>query len=119
MSEKRQVSRAILGRTLFLTILISLPIMLLLGRKVFIGIWCGSLIGMIGYGMIYSMVESLTMENGKAKGTKGYLFRYSFYALAFIGLAYLKVSIVAVLVGYMIHKSAIFLYTMERKDFHG
>ena len=119
MSEKKQMSRAILGRTLFLTIMISLPIMLLLGWKVFIGIWCGSLVGMIGYGMIYSMVQSLTKENGKAKGTKGYLFRYSFYAIIFILLAYFDISIVAVLVGYLIHKSAIFLYSMERKDFHG
>ena len=113
------MNKTILGITFCLTIMISLLGMVLLGWKVLVGIWFGSLMGMIGYRMICSMVQSLTIDNGKTKGTKGYMFRYIFYAICLILTVFLELPILAVLVGFLIHKAAIVLYSIERKDFHG
>lgn len=114
-----KMSRPILVRTFLLTIGASIIGMVLWDWKVFIGIWWGSFMGLIGYRMICSMVRNLTVEDGKSQGMKSYAFRYMFYMIGMLGLVFLHIPVLAGLVGLMAHKAAILLSTIERKDFHG
>lgn len=103
--------------TIGLSFFVSL-LALYFGPLALVGVWIGSLLGLWGLYSIYRMVQGLSASETTAKkqGIKGYIFRYIVYGLV-LGIAgYMGVPILAMLVGVVVHKASIVLYSSLAKE---
>ena len=121
MSEFTSMNKKILIYSLIIGIVVAIGSGLLFNDiYVFIGILIGLFTGLLGYGMIVQMALSMKPDEKleKRKGAINYIIRYIVYALIFGFFVYLKISVIAMLVGFLCHKLSIFIYAIlaERND---
>lgn len=83
-------------------------------KTITLGIGLGCMIGLIGFNMILQWGYSVE-TNSKASAFKNYLSRYVFYACMFGLSYYMGANILALLVGFVCHKIAIYVYSFTRK----
>ncbi len=102
----------------FISICIMIIVMLLSlffkDKMITFGIGLGCMVGLIGFNMILQWGDNVEM----GKNTKAYrhfLSRYAFYAIMFGLCYYLGANVLALLVGFMCHKVALFIYTFTEK----
>ena len=102
----------------FISICIMLIVMLLSlffrDKMITFGVGLGCMIGLIGFNMILQWGYSVE-TNSKASAFKNYLSRYVFYACMFGLSYYFGANILALLVGFMCHKIAIYIYSFTGK----
>ena len=88
--------------------------------KVSCSIGIGLGMGLLGYRSIVRLTQSLSMEDGKAQGQKGYVVRYTMYGLILVICAWMHLSILGVLVGFLMHKASLLAYAqIDKEDHHG
>lgn len=102
----------------FLSICIMFLVMLLSlffrDKYITLGIGLGCMIGLIGFNMILQWGYSV--ETGKnTKVGRNFLSRYAFYAIMFGLCYYLGANVLALLVGFICHKAAVFIYSLTEK----
>ena len=83
-------------------------------KTITLGIGLGCMIGLIGFNMILQWGYSVE-GNGKKSGYMNYLSRYAFYACMFILCCLMGTNVLALLVGFLCHKVAIYVYSFTRK----
>ncbi|MBQ0066002.1 MAG: hypothetical protein KBT48_09580 [Firmicutes bacterium] len=86
--------------------------------KVPIGLLVGAVTGLIGYYMIVDLAVHIPEDEevGKKKGISNYYLRYLLYAFVFAaGVFLLKLPILSLLVGILIHKASIYAYSIIEK----
>lgn len=102
----------------FLSICIMIVVMLLSlffkDKMITFGVGLGCMIGLIGFNMILQWGYSV--ETGKnPRVYRNFLSRYAFYAIMFGLCYYLGANVLALLVGFMCHKLAVFVYSITEK----
>ena len=121
MDEISQMGKEIRRLTLALALICSgLSVVFFHGRfqEIGMGIILGALTGIIGFSMITNMTNRIELYgNPKRKGTASYVQRYALYAIIFSIAAVKGVHVVALLVGFLLHKGAILVYVvLHRKE---
>ena len=93
MNELAQMSSKIIRYTLFYSLVVSIFLLFLLSFDilVFIGVWIGCILSLIGFTMIRNMARSIAHEEkaGKRQGYSNYALRYLLYGSV---MAFLCVS---------------------------
>lgn len=90
------------------------------GGMVAISIGIGLGMGLLGYRLIVNLTQSLSIEDGKAQGQRGYVARYAMYGLILGICAWMHLSILGVLIGFLMHKASLLAYAqIEKEDHHG
>ena len=121
MNELAQMSSKIIRYTLFYSLVVSIFLLFLLSFDilVFIGVWIGCILSLIGFAMIKNMARSIAHEEkaGKRQGYSNYALRYLLYAFVMAVSAYLGISVLAILAGMLCQKAALLTYSfIERKN---
>ena len=102
----------------FISICIMLIVMLLSlffkDKMITFGVGLGCMIGLIGFNMILQWGYSVEMGK-KPRVPKNFLSRYAFYLIMFGLCYYLGANVLALLVGFMCHKLALFIYSFTEK----
>lgn len=75
------------------------------------GVGLGCLIGLIGFNMIVQWGYSMEKNQGKRSAYFNYMLRLAFYACMFVLSYVFGANLVAVLVGFICHKIAVFVYS--------
>lgn len=83
--------------------------------NVALGIVVGLAMGLLGYRSIVNLTETISVEEGENQGKRGYFARYSMYCVILVACAFLHLSILGVLVGFMIHKMSLLIYVIMDK----
>ena len=106
-----------------LSLLVSLPVsiigMILFEQKtVFIGVWIGCMMGLIGFNLIIQMTQNLNPDGQKAEkqGRGGYALRYLVYGIILFISAYKGIPVLSVLAGMMCHKASLLIYSAIGKE---
>lgn len=78
------------------------------------GLVWGALIALCGFSLICHMVSNLSqsINEQKKKGRSGYFLRYAFYAVSLTLGAWMKFSIMTMLMGIVAQKASLVLYTL-------
>ena len=86
-------------------------------KSVSLGIIIGALTGIMGFTMITNMVERIDgdLPDIKARATRSYVRRYLTYALIFTLSAIAGANIIALLIGMVLHKGSILLYSIKHR----
>lgn len=81
------------------------------------GILIGSLTGIIGFNMITNMVGRIDsdMPDIKARAIRSYVRRYLLYAVIFALSVIAGANILGLLVGMLLHKASILLYSYKHR----
>lgn len=111
----RKYSYIIMG----IAMLLSIAFFFSQAKEIIIGIAIGTLCGVMGFNMIIKFSESLNGDSYNVSGGSytSYLRRYLMYAIVLILCAYVEIPVLAVLVGFLSHKSAIVYYSfLHRKE---
>lgn len=121
MNELSQMSSKIIRYTLYYSLVVSIFLLFLLsfGILVFIGVWIGCILSLIGFAMIKNMARSIAHEEkaGKRQGYSNYALRYLLYAFVMAVSVYLGISVLAILAGMLCQKAALLTYSfIERKN---
>lgn len=79
-----------------------------------LGLFWGALIALCGFSLICHMVSNLSqsIQEGKKKGRSGYFLRYAFYAVSLALGAWLRFSLITMLLGVVAQKASLVLYTL-------
>lgn len=77
------------------------------------GIGLGCMIGLIGFNMIVQWGYRVEGEKSHRSAYFNYMMRLLFYACMFVICYLLGANLVAVLVGFICHKIAVFLYSYK------
>ena len=83
-------------------------------KTITLGIGLGCMIGLVGFNMILQWGYSVE-GNGKKAGHQNFLSRYLFYACMFVLCYVVGANILALLIGFLCHKAAIYVYSFTRK----
>lgn len=118
MNEFKKMVQRVHLITLAATLIVSILTLMIFRREavdVLIGLWLGAFAGMMGFMMIVSMAKSLEPERAKFKGMAGYYVRYAFYAVILFFAGVSDIPILAVLVGILCHKFAVFIFAYKKE----
>lgn len=118
VNETKQMAKEIRVITLGLT-----AVLALVGWVIFpgnenhiaLGIIIGSLTGLLGFQMILRMSESILEDNGENGAYASYLNRYLFYMLVFALSIWRGIHVIALVVGMLVHKASILIYTWRHR----
>lgn len=106
-----------------ISLIVAIPISILGGilfkdKNVFIGVWLGDLIALIGFRMIIRMAKNLQVdvEDAKKQGNVSYVTRYFFYGAMILLCAIMGVPVLSILAGMMCHKASLIIYTAVEKE---
>lgn len=80
-------------------------------KTITIGIGLGCMIGLIGFNMIVQWGYHVEGDRGNRSAYFNYMLRLVFYACMFVLSYMLGANLVAVLVGFICHKAAVFIYS--------
>lgn len=113
--EIRKYSFIIMG----IAILLSIAFFFQSAKEVMIGIAIGTCTGVMGFQMIIKFSEQINGESyNVSRGSyNSYVRRYMMYTIILMLCAYVEIPVLAVLVGFVCHKSAIVYYSfLHRKE---
>ena len=114
MEEKLDMLKRVGIYSISITVIVMLLSILFKDKTITLGIGLGCMIGLIGFNMILQYGYSVE-GNGKRSGQRNFLSRYGFYAAMFVLSYYMGANILALLVGFLCHKVAIYIYSFTRK----
>ena len=114
MEEKLDMLKKVGFYSICITIVAMLVSLVFKDKTITLGIGLGCMIGLIGFNMILQWGYSV--ETGKnPRVYRNFLSRYAFYAIMFGLCYYLGANVLALLVGFMCHKLAVFVYSITEK----
>jgi small-conductance mechanosensitive channel len=114
MDETKVLFASACKITLALALVCSLAGLLLFhSLNIFLGIWIGAVLGLIGLQMIVQFARTLSPETKKSSGFFQYSIRYAMYAIVFFACAYKGIPVLSLLAGFLCSKLALFLYSLK------
>ena len=114
MEEKLDMLKKVGFYSICITVVAMIISLLFKDKTITLGIGLGCMIGLIGFNMILQYGYNVE-GNGKKSGQRNFLSRYGFYAAMFVLSHSMGANILALLVGFLCHKVAIYVYSFTRK----
>ncbi len=115
----KELNQFVQKHTLILIVPLAIIATVLFDWKTGLGVILGGIVGLVGFRMIQTMVQSLEEQESQKKGRRGYVLRYCFYGLCFAAGAYCSIPIVAMLVGFVCHKGTLIWYAWKEGRKYG
>ena len=114
MDKKLDMLKKVGFYSIAITIVVMVFSLFFKDKTITLGIALGCLIGLIGFNMILQWGYSVE-SNEKRVGFGNYLSRYGFYACMFTLSYFMGANLLALLVGFICHKIAIYVYSFIGK----
>ncbi|MGN1344132.1 MAG: hypothetical protein ACI4U3_06090 [Traorella sp.] len=112
MEEKLKMMKKVGLYSIIITLVVMVISLIFKDKTITLGIGLGCMIGLIGFNMILQFGYR-NEETGRKSGFMNYMSRYLFYICMFVLCAFLGANILSLLVGFMCHKVAIYVYSLK------